>query len=308
MQTRGQNTSPVVLFIRLTRPFFLLGGILMYALGVGIAHYLGASIDWPVYWLGQGCVTLLQLSAQYLNEYFDLIADADNPNRTPFTGGSGTGREGAIRRNIPLMAAASTLTVGAVLTVLLIANGRINQSSGLILALAYAGSIFYSVPPLRLVGSGYGELVASILVANLVPVFAFILQYGDLHRLVAMATFPLTALHIAMLIGFSLPDYSNDLKFGKRTLLIRLGWQRGMLIHNYLIILAYLILAIAVLQGMPWRLAWPGFLTLPVGGFQIYQMNRIAAGAPARWTPLTFNAIATFGLTAYLLAFAFWTA
>jgi hypothetical protein len=41
--------SKVLLFVRLARPLFLLGGVLIYALGAGIARYLGAEIDWGVY-------------------------------------------------------------------------------------------------------------------------------------------------------------------------------------------------------------------------------------------------------------------
>jgi 1,4-dihydroxy-2-naphthoate octaprenyltransferase len=115
----------VALFLRLTRPLFLLGGVLLYALGAGIANYQGKSIDWNVYWLGQACVTLLQLSAQYLNEYFDAPADQDNPNRTPFSGGSGV--EGLPRRTA-LMAALTTLTIGAVMTVLLTSTGRMSPT------------------------------------------------------------------------------------------------------------------------------------------------------------------------------------
>ncbi len=220
---------------------------------------------------------------------------------------AGPGTRKGLPRRTPLLAAATTLTVGAVLVVLLYRDRLLSLPVTMILILAFLGSVLYSVPPVRLVGSGYGELTTSILVANLVPAFAFLLQAGELHRLVAMATFPLTALHIAMLIAFSLPDYATDLKYGKRTMLIRLGWQRGMRLHNALIVIAYLLLGLAILQGMPLKLAWPGFLTLPVGLFQIIQMRQIENGAPARWNLLTFTAIATFALTAYFLTFSFWT-
>jgi 1,4-dihydroxy-2-naphthoate polyprenyltransferase len=307
MDQQHSTSSPLVIFLRLTRPVFLLGGILMYALGVGIARYLGASLDWTAYILGQGCVTTLQLGAQYLNEYFDRIADADNPNRTAFSGGSGAGNDPALPERTALLAAATSLSVGAVLTVLLYRDGRLNPALGVILGLAFLGAIFYSVPPVRLAGRGYGELAASILVANLVPAFAFVLQTGGLHRLLGMTTFPLTALHLAMLIAFSLPDYSTDLRHGKRTLLIRLGWERGMALHNLLIALAYALLAVAIIEGLPLRLAWPGFLTLPLGIYQIVRMRQIAAGAPTRWNLLTFTAVSIFALTGYFLTFSFWT-
>lgn len=294
----------LVRFLRLSRPVFLLGGILLYALGAGIANYLGNTINWAAYWLGQACVTLLQLSAQYLNEYFDADSDRDNPNRTFLTGGSG---ERGLPRQTALLAAIATLSVWAIITVLLYANGYLGQALLIVLSLAFLGSIFYSTPPVRLVSTGYGELVASILVANLVPAFAFILQAGSLHRLVAVTTTPLTLLHIAMLIAFSLPDYASDLKTGKRSLVIRLGWQKGMQIHNILIVAAYLFLIAASLYGVSLALIWPGFITLPFAVFQVWYMIRLADGAPARWTLLTVNALIIFAATAYFLTLAFWT-
>jgi hypothetical protein len=47
----------IQLFIQLSRPLFLLGAILLFALGAGIAKYLGATIDWGLYFLGQVWIT-----------------------------------------------------------------------------------------------------------------------------------------------------------------------------------------------------------------------------------------------------------
>lgn len=295
------------LFIRLARPHFLLGGVLLYALGAGIAHYLGNPLDVNVYFLGQAWVTLLQLGTQFLNEYYDGPQDTDNPNRTSFSGGSGAVGPGKLTRNTALVAAGACLTVVASLTVLLIGQGRLAPAAGAIMLVAFLGAFFYSAPPVRLSASGYGEITTSILVANLVPAFAFILQTGELHRLVAMATFPLTALHIAMMLAFELPDYAADLKHQKRTMLIRLDWPNGMLVHNLMVLGGYLLLALAMLYGLPFRIALPAFLTLPLGLYQIWQMRRLADGARPNWSALTWGAVALFALTAYLLAFAFWT-
>src|SRR3990172_8023955 len=108
------------LFIRLSRPFFLLGAALVYALGVGIARYLGVTIDWGLYLLGQAYVTALQLSAQYLNEYFDAPGDIQNQNRTLFSGGSGAIGPGKLSRNTALIAAVTTLTFLASISVVLL--------------------------------------------------------------------------------------------------------------------------------------------------------------------------------------------
>lgn len=296
----------IILFIRLSRPLFLLGGVMLYALGVGISRYLGNPVDWGVYLLGQAWVTLLQLGTHYLNEYFDAPMDADNPHRTPFTGGSGVIGPGKLPRTTALYAAYGCLAVLASLTVLLISQVHIVPAAVLIMLLAFLGAFFYSVPPVSLESSGYGELTTSILVANMLPAFAFLLQVGELHRLLAMATFPLTALHLAMLLAFELPDYANDLKHNKRTLMVRLGWQTGMQIHNLLILIGFFLLALAAAFRMPLFIALPAFATLPVGLLQIWQMRRLADGAKPHWTALTLNALALFAGTAYLLTFAFW--
>lgn len=295
------------LFLKLSRPLFLIGAALLYALGVGIAKYLGATLDWEQYLLGQAWVTAMQLATHYLNEYFDSPADAGNPNRTLFSGGSGVLGEGGLPRPLALWAGVAALTVVTSFTILLMQTTGSNPVVLLVLGLIFLGAFFYSVPPVRLVASGYGELTAAIVVANLVPALAFILQAGELHRLVAMSTFPLTALHIAMMLAFELPDYATDLKFEKNTLMVRLGWERGMVLHNLLILAAYLLIGLALALGLPTPLGLPALAAFPLGLFQIWYMNRIAAGAKPNWNFLGFVAILVFGTTAYLLTFAFWT-
>jgi 1,4-dihydroxy-2-naphthoate polyprenyltransferase len=299
--------SQLRLFIRLSRPIFLLGAALVYALGAGIARYLGVTIDWVLYLLGQAFVSTLQLSAQYLNEYFDAPGDIHNKNRTIFSGGSGAIGPGKLSRNTALIAAATTLTFVASLTVVLLQQNALSPLVVLVMVLSFLFAFFYSVPPVRLAETGYGELTTSVVVANLVPAFAFALQSQDLHRLVMMSTFPLTALHLAMMIVFDLPDYASDLKQGKQNLLIRLGWQGAMTLHNLLILSAFLLLGIAIWAGLPWPIALPAFLPLPLGFLQIWQMRRIAAGAKPNWTTLVLTAVVIFASMAYLLAFAFWT-
>jgi len=294
------------LFIRLTRPQFIIGAAILYAMGVGIAHYLGISINWVEYVFGQLWVILLQLSAQYLNEYFNTTADSENQNRTPITGGSGALGSEKLPRRIALMAAYTCLAFLASLTVVMISQMMLTPTALLIMGFALLVSLMYSTPPIKLEGSGYGELMVSILVAFTLPAYAFVLQTSEMHRLVAMSAFPLTVMHIAMLLTFELPDYANDIKFGKRTIMVRIGWRNGMILHNILILSAYLLLGLAAINGMP-RFVWlPVLLTLPLGFFQIWQMRRIADGAKPNWTALTVVSMSLFGSMTYLMTFAYW--
>ena len=309
--------------MRAARLVSLLGGVLLYALGGGIASYLGTFIDWPVYWLGQSAVTMLQLSSYLLREYFDRAAQPPfeqvarrrkNPAPPPGTpDGTPTGEDSPetveiiVPRLIFFQVAAATLTVGAVLTVLLFNAGALNPAAFTFIGIAFALAIAYAVPPFRLVYSGYGELVLAILVANLFPALAYLLQVGELHRLLALLTFPLTFLFLAAALALSLQRYMEDIRRERATMLVRMGWQRGMALHNALVALGYVVLAIFVIAGLPFHLAFPGFLSLPVGVFQIWQMNGIAAGGKPRWRLLAITALATVGLTVYFMNLALWT-
>ena len=145
------------------------------------------------------------------------------------------------------------------------------------------------------------------MISFLLPAFAFVLQTGDLHRLLTMIGFPLTGLHMAMLISFELPDYGADVKFNKRTLLVRLGWQGGMNLHNILLLTSFFLLAATISFGMPVMIVLPAMVPMVLGLLQIWMMRRIAAGAKPNWNALTINALAIYVTVAYLLAFAFWT-
>jgi hypothetical protein len=80
-----------------------------------------------------------------------------------------------------------------------------------------------------------------------------------------------------------------------------------MVFHNVLILLSFIILGLAFVLGLPLSVAWPIIFVLPVALYQVWMMNRIADGAKPNWNILILIAIASFGLAAYILTFAFWT-
>jgi len=294
------SRKQILSFIRLSRPHFLLGGFLLYGLGASIAAYLGRPIQPGLYLLGQLLVSSIQLTTHYLNEYHDGSVDVHNPNRTWLSGGSGAFREEGLPRTVPLYASIVTLTITATACSLLLIRGGTPLLAWLLLLLGFFGSYFYDARPLRLIESGYGELIASVIVTGIVPAFSFALQTGELHRLLIMSTAPLMALHFAMVLAFELPDYANDLKYGKRTLMVRVGWQNGMRLHDFAIVFAVLAYLLAYATGLPTRVAWGGLIALPLALAQVWQVDRIRQGQPPRWNLLTIGAAGLVALTAYL--------
>ena len=291
--------SPARELLRIVHPWALLACILTYSLGVGIAKYLGIAIRWEVYLAGQAAMLTLLLSSFFLREFFDRSPLTD-PARKP-------GDPPRLTRLNLLQISATTLTIGAVLTVLLLAGRAITPSGFFVLGLSFFLTLADAVPPLRLARSGYGELVMAFFLANLTPVLAFLLQAGELHRLLALITFPLTFLTLASLLALRLPAYAADLREERRNMLTRLGWQRGMNLHNLLILGGYFLLGSAALAGLPWPLTWPGLLGLPIGLFQIFLITSIGNGARPRWKLLTVVAVSTLALTIYFLNLALWS-
>lgn len=293
------------LFMRLSRPHLLVGGILIYGLGASIARFLGHPIDGSIYAWGQALVILLQLMVHYLHEYHSETAELENPNRTLFSGGSGALGPEALPRRVALYAAIACLTLVATLVAIMLVRGNIPLIAWLLLGLGFVGAFLYALPPMRLASSGYGEVVSSVVLAFLVPSFAFSLQAGDLHRLLLMTTTPLIAMHFAMTIALALPEYGSDAKHGKRTLMVRLGWSAAMRLHDIAILLAIAGLAAAAWGGLPRRVSLGSLIALPLAVAQIWQMWRIRNGFPPRWRVLTSGAAGLFALTAYLMLVGF---
>lgn len=271
---------------------------LLYALGGGIAHYLGATLDVGLYWLGQLWVISLFFATFLLDRYYDPQASVENLGRTIFG-------------NMPyssalVLGAAISLTVTASLSVLLIRHG-LNPSVMTIVIVSVLGAFLYALPPIRLANEGFGELTLSILIANLVPAFAFLLQFGEFHRLIAMATFPLTFLLLATILALRFPNYANHLKYRKNSMIIQMGWDTAMTAHNIFVLIAFALVGLAAVLGFPSFAATPLLVALPLALVQIWYVTRIAGGLKPNWNALSLSAVFLVGFTSYLMTFAFWT-
>ncbi len=284
--------------LRISRPLFLLFAALMITLGTGMARYLGTPLRLAAFLLGLLTVLLLQAAAFLLVEYFRLPMALLAPGETP--------RQRERLRTLLLQVAAAALVLATALTIILLHAGLLPLPVGSLLGLCFIFLVVYSLPPMRLSESGYGELILAIYFATLLPALAFLLQSDSYHRLLPMATFPLTLLALAYLIVLDFPAFAADQKQERHSLLTRITWQYAIPIHHVLVLAAYLLYAAAPFLGFPWGLVWPVFLTLPFAGLQIYWLQRIANGGRPVWNFLTALAAAVFGLTAYLITFTFW--
>ncbi len=286
------------IFFRLSRPLQLLLTVLTYVLGAGIARYLGHPIHAASFGLGLLAILAIEVAAFWLVEYFRL-------QFTPLAKDESHFYRENLRASL-FQSASALLTVAGATVVTLILARLMPVLAGILMGLIVVFFVAYAIPPMQLEETGYGELVMAIALGTLFPALAFLLQYGDFHRLLTFATFPLTLLAMAYLLVNDFPAFSIDLKFEHHSLLTRLTWQYAIPIHHLLILASFLFFAISPFLGFPWGLVWPVFLALPFGAVQIFWLQRIALGGRTMWKFLTGLSIATFGLTAYLLGFTFW--
>lgn len=280
-------------------PYFLVCGVLFYALGTGIAHFLAISFDIQKIILGLIWIISLQVGIIFFETYQNEKMNQKNQSNPLSTS-----------RRIFMTAFAFTVTAST--SAMIYQRGKISPALALCMLVMVVGAISYYYPFSFLKKTAYGEVYSAIFLSNLIPFFAFSLQSGDYHRLVGMSTFPLTALFLASSIILRLPDYgqaSEDVnpRYPAQSIVSLIGWDRGMRLHNILILSAYLILGLAVLFGFPFSFALPVFFTMPVGLFQIWQLSQIVDGAKPNWPLLVGLGAGLFAACGYLLAYAFWT-
>jgi 1,4-dihydroxy-2-naphthoate polyprenyltransferase len=293
-------------FIILARPFFLLGGLLLYLIGVSIAASTGIKFDPLQFVIGLLLVSSIQLMVHLANEYFDREVDrSPDGNKTWFTGGSGVLSTNTFNPEVALKAA---LTCGAFSIILLVVIAFQNPWLALLGVLEIVTAWFYSAPPIRLVSRGLGELVASLILCFFVPFTGIVLQNRSMAipSLLIQISLPLTLISMAMLIAFEFPDIQADTANEKRTLTVRLGIDRAAWLHHGLVVLAFLIMggySPSTPEGMAGRLV---YFALPLAAWQIYRVSWQIRHPQSGFPVLTLGAVGLFGLTGFLWLLGFW--
>ncbi len=216
-----RSLGPVFAFVRLSRPHFLLGGVLLHGVGAALAPTFGLR---PFLW-GQAMVTAAQLTAHYVNEHADRHSDRLVVNRTFFSGGSGVLSGGRLSQQVAVVAAVVT-SMAALASAGVLATQA--PAAALVVIPALVVSWLYSIPPVRLLSTGWGEVATSVVVAIGVPLVGLLSQGGVPSAGFWSISIPLTVIHVGMMLVFAIPDIESDRQAGKLVLAVRLG-PRGAL-------------------------------------------------------------------------------
>jgi len=283
--------------LKLTRPLHLLLAALTYTFGTSIADYLGETFHAASFWIGLFGVFLAQLTMSILPEIFRLDIEPLTENET-------RPERQTLRNNLLYISIASLASL-ALIFYALFATRQLPPASFFFLGISLFIILAYSIPPVRLINRGFGELLLAIHLAYVIPSISFILQAGNTHRFLTI-TIPLTFLAFAYFTITNFQSFAFDKKFRRVTFLTRLGWERVVPLHHIFIIFAYIFFLTMPAFGLTLSLLWPAFLTFPFALYQIFQLRNISLGLPPNWTILHATALAVFGLTVYFLTLTFW--
>lgn len=183
----------------------------------------------------------MQITAHYVNEYADREVDQGVTRRTMFSGGSGVLVSGELEPSVALRAAWASTTTGVVLAAVVWTVSPLAAAVGLTTVVVSWG---YSMPPIRLLATGWGELATSLVVIVAVPTIGWAVQQAPANAALWWAIAILFPIHMAMMLAFELPDLESDAAAGKRVLGVRLGRARSIRLITLMLVVAAVIAAI----------------------------------------------------------------
>jgi len=257
--------ASITIWIKELRLAFLTASVMPVLLGTAIARHEAGSIDWLLFALTLAGAVLLHIGTNVANDYFDHRSGTDPANTRfvrPFTGGSRLIQEGLISPGAVLATSicffAAGLGIGIVLAVL---RGPLVLLFGVV---GLVSGYFYTAPPLRLAHRGLGELTVGANFGLLIVMGTYYVQMGRISAESIVASLPLACLIAAVIIINEFQDSAADGAAGKRTLVVRLGTQRAVVLFGAVSLLAY----VPIIAGAATRLLPPptliGLATIPL--------------------------------------------
>lgn len=287
-------------WLRAARAPFLPASLMSVAIGTLAAWRTGAGIDAATLAVTAAGIALTHLGVNLVNDYFDAVgSDPVNQHRSPYNGGSGTIQSGQTTRAAVARAGLACLVGACVAGVFL----AITRGPGVWVLMVVGGllGVGYSAPPLGLMGTGWGELVAGLCCGPLVALGANYVQTGLVDASVLWPSIPVGLLVSAILVINEVPDIAADAAAGKANLVVRLGPRAGARLYAALVGVAYVWVLTVTAAGLLPRGAAMVLLTLPVALGSVRRGLR-NADQPEGIVPASAGTVAVHALVSIVLA------
>ena len=279
--------------------FRLISLLLTYGMGAGLAHYDGSRVSWSVLLAGAAFLCFSTLGFDYLQALQRINDQRFQPE------GTSPKELQQIRMGLGLISA-TFMTAAATIIVGWRIDGVLWQGVVILLVAVFAigGVVILEGTSQKL--WPFHSLFETTLVVIIPPALGYFLQTQEMNNFLTMAVLGVVPLYLAFILLTQLIRFGEDQRREILTTVTAIGWETAMVLHNALILFAFLMFALAAFLGFPWSLIWPVFLTLPLGLLEIWLMGRVKRGQKPLWRIMQFAMGATFLIPVYLLALAFW--
>ena len=230
--------------------------ILPFAAGVFIAYNSSPSVHWLASALGLGAVFLICVTCYFLGEVYDQEEDrlTLQHGRTKFSGGTLLVAHRVLPQHSVKKTAAFLFSLAGFMGIVI----AWIHGNWLLLALGAAGGIaavLYSLPPVRLVQRGLGEIFIAVCYGWLPLVTGFASATGEFPPLSYFFAIPQCLAIFNVILINEFPDYEPDKSAGKRNLVVRTSREFASKLYA----------TAAVLVAATTVLVWHGFRPGSVG-------------------------------------------
>lgn len=201
--------------------------------------------------LGLGSAVLLHLGANLINDYADSASGVDWQDRRyyNFFGGSKLIQEGIFSQKFFLAAAGVCFCLSAAFVLAVALLGRAPVTLLYYLFILLLG-ISYSAGPLRLSYRRFGEAAVFVLFGPAPVMGGYFIQTGvfpDMRSF--LLSLPFGFLTASILFANEVPDYPEDLKGDKRTLVSLTGLRYAYLAYSFLVAMAFVAIGVCIAAG-----------------------------------------------------------
>jgi 1,4-dihydroxy-2-naphthoate polyprenyltransferase len=257
--------KPFKLYLEELRAPFFSASILPVILGTMIAWARTGLLRLDMFLLTLLGGVLLHAGTNVVNDYYDHVSGNDEANTQfvrPFTGGSRMIQKGLLTPKEVLIEGLLCFALGSLIGIYL--TFRVGKVVLLLGAIGVVSGFFYTAPPLRIVATGFGEILVGLNFGTLMTLGSFYVQTQRLSWEPVWASFPLALLIAAVLYINEFQDCEADRAVGKTHWVVRVGRARAVKGYAWILGLTYGSIFLGVILGKitPWALL--GFLTVPI--------------------------------------------
>lgn len=237
-------------WIQAIRLGVLSASVLPAILGAVIARHETGHFDGVLFILTVIGIIAVHTGANLINDYFDYRSGADQSNQdylSTVTGGSRVVVEGKLSLRTVLMTAIVCLAAATAIGIYLA------LASGLVILwfvlFGLITAIIYTTPRINLINLKLGEVIIGLDFGVLTVMGAYFVQSGELSLGAFFISLPVGILIAAILLINEFQDYQSDKAVAKRTTVVRIGRQKGVLLLTGMLAVMFILLLALVVAG-----------------------------------------------------------